>query len=285
MLPALRSVVFALFLAAACSRPDPEPAPPPAPSEPWPAQARTSAQRSQRVRFIIAKPSEAAFELKTRKTRHAGTVRVARGELDIDLLNLEATRGQVEMDLTSIRMQDDEGEVDRHASARAQNWLDLGSSRPAAARDRFRWARFVIESVTELSAEAAHEGRREKLPDPPDAGAGGAPGAPRGEVRRVDLTVKGQLRLHGYEVVQVVSLRAAFHYAAPATAGAVPTRVEFTTRRTFPVGLAAHDVRPRDALGTVIASEIELIGTEVAREARVSLQLAARPVRGSADAE
>lgn len=203
---------------------------------------------------------------------------MVRGDLDIDLLNLEATRGQVEIDLTGLRMQDDEGADDRQASSRAQNWLELGASRPPAARERFRWARFVIESVTDLSAEAAHEGRREKPKAPgPDAGAGGASAAPSGEIRTVDLTVKGKLRLHGYEVVQVAALRAAFHYAAPATAGAVPTRVVLTTRRTIPVSLTAHDIRPRDALGTVIASEMQLIGTEVAREARVSVLLEATP--------
>jgi hypothetical protein len=271
------AVLLALVLLTACPRKESEPDPPPAPSAPWPAQARSSAQRSQRARFAVTRQAQASFELKTRKATHRGALRVARGELDIDLLNLQTTRGHIEVDLTSIRLQDDEGEDDRHASAQAQNWLDLGSSRPAAARERMRWARFVVEEVTDLSAEAAHEGRRQKPPDPdPDGGgAGGAPAAPVGEIRTVDMTMKGKLRLHGYEVVQVAQLRAAFHYAAPAIAGAAPTRVRLTTRRTFPVSLTAHDIRPRDTVGTVIASEMKRLGTEIAREARVSLDLEA----------
>ncbi len=272
------AAVLAAVLGAACSRSDPTPAPAPAPSEPWPAQARSSGQRSQRVAYAVAKRGEVSFDLKTRQAQHRGVMGVARGELEIDLLDLSASRGHVEVDLTSVRMLDEDGEPDRQASARALNWFELGSSRPPAGRERFRWARFVIESVSDTSSEAAHEGRLQPAPKPAaDAGAGGSSGQQPAQIRIVDLTMKGKLRLHDYEVVQVVALRAAFHYAAPATAGAVPQQIVLTTRRSFPVGLAAHDIRPRDALGTEIASDMKLLGTEVAREARVTLHLEATP--------
>ena len=278
---ALRSVaLLALALLAACSRHDPEPAPAPTPSEPWPAQRRPSAQRSQEVRFDVVSRGEATFVSKTRGATHRGTLRVARGELTVDLLNLESTRGYIELDLTSLRVQDDDGKDDRQASTSAQNWFELGSSRPPAARERFRWARFTIESVAVPSAQAAHEGTlRKPDPRPRDAGAGGAPNDDTGEIRTVDLSLKGRLRFHDYDTLQVAQVRATFHYGGPSTAGAVPTKIGIATRSSFPVSLAAYDIRPRDDHGRVIAQQMKLLGTEVAREVRVSVAVEATPAK------
>ena len=267
-------VGLSLSSLAACSRPHSDP---PAPSAPWPAEVRPSTP-SLPVRFAVASHGTARFT--TGRDGPAGELRVARGQLKIDLMNLMATRGTIEMDVGSVRVLAD-GEVDRAASAQAQCWFDVGPSRPESERERVRWARFTIDEVTESSVKAAHEAPRAHHPAAGAAGVAGAPGVLPAEVRTATLTAQGRLQLHGVRVELAPRLRLGFEYEAPAVAGAVPKGVQIATVGSFPVSLKAHDIQPRDAAGRLLAGELLEYKKIMGREARVSLDLRAHPDEGT----
>jgi hypothetical protein len=272
---------LAVGLVAGCSRDE---ASKPVPTAPWPASSTSAgptARAAALVRYVIEPQARASFVLKGRDAAPSGRLRVARGELEIDVFDLSRTRGQIAMDLASIVLDDASAELARSYTRRAQNWLDVGSSRPEAERERLRWARFSITSIEKLSAEAAHDGKLEKRPQRPDGGGGDA-GIDGGlvesiEVRAVTLSARGELVLHDRKVEQVLELRALFHYAAPAAAGSKPTRMTIQTRRPFVVSLTAHDIKPRDDTGVFVAQDMKLLGREVGHNAQVELEVSARP--------
>jgi hypothetical protein len=185
-------VVVAVLALAACSKKHDKSAAP-AHSAPWRAHPAPSAARpSLTVRYTIQPQGRASFTLKAKKAAPSGTLRVARGELQVDLLDLTKTRGTVSMDLASVLMNADADAGDAEEPTRqARNWLDVGDNVPEAARARRRWATFRIESIEHATADAAYEGRRVKASElSPDGGAtaesadAGEGGAAPGEIRR-----------------------------------------------------------------------------------------------------
>jgi hypothetical protein len=197
---------------------------------------------------------------------------VCRGELDVNLLDLEKSRGTLAIDLASIEMNEEaaDGGRSNDATQRAQNWMDVGASRPEAERERLRWATFTLTAVDGASSTTAHGGKKEtssqagEAPEDPDAGGGG-------EQRVVTFTAKGSLVLHGVRVELSVPMRARFEYATKATADVTPDRVSVETRRPLRVALATHDIKPRDSAGVFQAQDMKLFGRQVGREARVDV--------------
>jgi hypothetical protein len=276
----LASVWLVCAAACACSKNEPTPA---KRTAPWPAREQPEAAPAARgalTRFAIDAKTVVRFELKAAKKTERGSFRVARGELEVDLLDLGRTRGSVDVDVASALMEDDDPEQARENTRRAQNWLDVGSSRPEAERDRLRWATFTLQKVEKLSTEAAHEGQLVKTPgtdsgnpadtdDPVEAGAT--------ETRAVTFTAHGHLLLHGFRVDQTAQLRALFSYAGPATPGARPERLVIQTRGPFVVSLKSHDIQPRDESGVFLAQDAKLLGREIGSQAQVHVDLSARP--------
>lgn len=269
-----------LVALAGCSKHHDE-APAPVHTAPWRATPAASAVQhgSLVVKYELVPHGVARFELKAKDATPRGELRVARGELAVDLMDLPRTRGTVEMDLASVAMDGDgDAGVDIQLSQQAQGWLDVGADRPEAARERLRWARFTIRSIDHASADAAHEGRVAKKGTLPALAedAGDAATDTR-EVRSVDLDATGDLELHGFRVQRTARLRALFEYAAPAVAGARPVRILIQTRAPLVVSLAVHDIKPRDSNGVLLAEGMKLLGSKVGKDARVSLDLAAVP--------
>jgi hypothetical protein len=269
----------------ACSRDKPAPTR----TEPWPAASSSAAAvvRGLPARFEVEPVANASFVLKGKAAAPAGKLRVARGQLDLDLLDLSRTRGVLAFDLASVLMEGEKNEQVQENTRRAQNWLDLGSNRPEAERERLRWAEFSIKSVEKPSAEAAHEGkvaRRGSLPSladdaaVPEAADGGDGGEPdTGEVRVVTLTAKGPLTLHGHRIDQSIDVRILFYYAMPATPGARPTRLAIQSRRPLVLALQAFDIKPRDESGVFIARDMKLLSQEVGQNAVSVFEVWARP--------
>jgi len=279
------SLVIAVCLAlGACSKHDKAPAP--VHTAPWRAAPAPSAARpSLAARYIIRPRGRASFTLKAKKATPSGALRVARGELRVDLLDLSKTRGTVGMDLASVVMDEDADAGDAEGPTRqARNWLDVGDNVPEAERARQRWASFRIESIDHTTADAAYEGRRVKASElTPDAGHSadaGEGGAPAGEIRRVDLTATGKLLLHGYQAEQRVRLRALFEFPGKAGPAVRPQRIVLRSLRPLRVALAAHDIKPRDSEGVFVSEGMKLLGVSVGRQARVSLDLTALPAPG-----
>jgi hypothetical protein len=280
----LRSTIanYALICAAACACSKKEP-PPPKRTAPWPAREQPEAApaRALVTRFAIDARTDVRFELKAKDNTPRGALRVARGEIEVDLLDLKRSRGTVSVDVASALMEAEDAELARENTRRAHSWLDVGSSRPEAERDRLRWATFTLQGLEKVSAEAAHEGQRVKAPgadggnptEPDNAADGTA-----AEVRAVTLTARGQLLLHGFRVEQSVDLRVLFFYPVPATPGARPARIVIQTRRPLVVSLKAHDIKPRDDTGVFLAQDAKVLGREVGTSAQVHLDLSAKPL-------
>lgn len=248
------------------------------PTEPWPAPAALSSEPtdpgddSVRRPYHVQPGSVVRVSLPAKEAKPTGTFRIVRGLLEIDLVHLERSRGTIEVDLGSLLMDGDSTREERHYTTQARNWLNLGASRPDAAIERVRFARFVVTSLQRLSHPAPHLGHR--LPPEPDPNH---PDAASGERRRVTLDVTGELELNGLRVQRQARVQLAFHYPAAATAGLPPTRVRLSSREPLVIPLAEHEIQPRDAHGRLVATDLDLLGRVVGRNAQVSYQIVAAP--------
>lgn len=279
-------ILIAVLSLAACSKHDKSPAP--AHTAPWRARpAPSAAHASLSARYTIEPRGRASFTLRAKKATPKGALRVARGELTVDLLDLSKTRGTVSMDLASVAMEAnlDAGDAEE-PTRQARDWLDVGDNVPEAERARRRWASFRIESIERTTADAAYEGRHVKASElAPDGGSAGADaaadagegGAPPHDIRRVDLTARGGLLVHGFEAKHSVRLRALFEFPGKAGPGVRPDRIVIRTLHPLRLSLQAHDIKPRDSEGVFVSEGMKLLGVTVGRRARISLDLAAVP--------
>lgn len=248
------------------------------PTEPWPAPAAAPPEPADepdshaRRGYRVQPGSIVRVSLPAKEEKPAGSFRIVRGLLEIDLVDLARSRGTIEVDLGSVLMEADGAREERQHTAQARNWLHLGASRPDAEIERVRFARFVVSSLERLSHPAPHLGNR-LAPEPdPDA-----PGGASGERRRVALTVTGELELNGLRVRRTARAQLDFHYPAAATPGLPPTRVRLSSVQPLVVPLAEHEIQPRDAHGRLAASELDLLGRVVGRNAQISYQILAAP--------
>src|SRR5690606_36095701 len=88
----------------------------------------------------------------------SGTFSEVRGQLELDLVDIRQSRGVVEVDLTSVVMENEHpaGEYTKQA----RNWMNLGASRLPEDVERSRFARFVIRAIDHASHQAPHLGKR-----------------------------------------------------------------------------------------------------------------------------
>jgi len=269
---AMPPLVALVLLGCSKSQPDER-----QPSAPWRAAPSASAP-TLAARYRVEDRCRASVELRAREASPRGSFRVCRGELDVNLLDLERTRGTLAIDLASIEMTADTADGGRsdEATQRAQSWMDVGASRPEAERERLRWATFTLSSIENASSSAAHTGKRESKPNETPAVESDA-GVARGERRVVKLTAKGTLLLHGVRVELDAPLLVAFDYASKAGADVAPESIQVDTRRALRVTLATHDIKPRDSAGVFQAQDMKLFGRQVGREARVDVSLTLKP--------
>lgn len=292
MEPTMRLFPVLLALAGTCSGCEEDPAPA-APTEPWPAAAGSAAPGTTEVAPAAAASAATApaagntesrplrtyriqpgsilqVTLPAKEARPAGTFRIVRGTLELDLLDLGRSRGTVEVDLGSVLMQGENERLERQYTAQARDWLNLGASRPDAELERSRFARFVVSGIAELSHEAPHLGRRLPPADTQDDDSGG-------ERRRVTARVDGELEANGFRVERSAAVQLDFHYEAPATPGLPPTEIRASSRSPLSIPLAEHEIEPRDTHGRLVAADLDLLGRLVGRKARVAFQLVAVP--------
>lgn len=264
-----------LALPMGCSKSEPQESTPQAPWRAQPAKAAASLP----ARFKAQERCQAAVELRAKEAKPRGTFRVCRGELEVDLLDLEKSKGKISIDVASIEMlEDGDGGRSDESTRQAQNWLDVGASRPEAERERLRWATFTLTAVEDLSSTSAHKGKVIKLETDASAVEDASPeedaeATPSLQARAVTFTAKGYLVLHGVRVETSVPMRAVFHYARSAGADQVPARLTLESRRPLAISLRVHDIKPRDASGLFQARDMKLLGKVVGTEARVTLGL------------
>jgi hypothetical protein len=228
---------------------------------------------SPSVHYQLQAQQRVDFELRTKTTKISGSFPVVRGSLELDSMHLAKSRGKIEVDLGAIRIEAEDENEHRTYSTTASNWLNLGASIPEATREARRWASFEIGEVSEVSAEAAHEGRLEKRAQKEtDADAG----APPGEVRKVLAKVRGPFSMNQRRMSQDVDVSLSFGYPAAATPGFPPETLVVKSSRAVRVPLEAFGVEPRNAAGIAVASDLKLLGSAVGRLAVVSFALTFR---------
>jgi hypothetical protein len=187
----------------------------------------------------------------------------AAGTLEVDLTNLSNSRGEVKIDLGTLKMHTFGDPARDDAEGRdARTWLEVnpmdgGLSADQAAANR--WVQFAIRSIDGLSA--ADVTKVVPTKDGTD------------DVREVTMTVHGDLLLHGHKVSKDATLAARFRYPTGAAPTSKPTRVDIATKSPLHVALDEHDVKPRDPAGAIKLAAAGLLGTKVAKIADITLDL------------
>jgi hypothetical protein len=217
-------------------------------------------------KFAIDGDSKAAIEMEAPKEKIKASTSGGAGTLDIDLTNLAKSRGEVKLDLATLTTSTfAEQEKNASQTVHARTWLEVGDGESAKldekTKETNRWAVYAIRSIE--NASATDVTRVAPAKDGAD------------EVRTVTLATKGELLVHGHKVEREADLEVAFRYD-PGAAADKPKAIAVKTRKPFRVVLAEHDVKPRDGFGKIAKSSFHLLGTKVADNADISLDLRAK---------
>jgi hypothetical protein len=214
-------------------------------TEPWAApgvsataSGRPAGAPAARVRYGLVE-GKVDFELSAKAAKPRGGVQVLRAAIELDPSRPESTTGVIEVDLESLFMLGDATDAkDTERSTRALEWLGLGASVAAEARESARRGSFLVRSL-------------ERRP----AGT---------------WLVRGELALAFVRAPETVEIS-----VSPAVDALAPAPERLLIRSVTPlvVTLSTHDIRPRDSHGAPIARDLELLGHKVGREARVSFAL------------
>lgn len=273
-------------------------------TKPWRAPAASSAASSaasanaeKTLAYTLAPRQQLAFSLKTQTTTITGVFPVVRGTLRLDAVNLKNSDANLRVDLGAVRITSGDEDENRGYSVSAQNWLNLGASIPEAAREGRRWATISLEEIQEIDAGAAHEARidRKRLEqlkatsqaERADASATAADAALEtdadasapddtnlpAEVRVTRARVRSSLELNNRRVTQPYAVSVELHYPASATPGFPPDRVVVTSAGSYKIALDQYQIAPRNAAGMLVATDLKLLGAEVARSAQIQFAL------------
>ena len=218
-------------------------------------------------KFSIDSTSKTSIEMEAPKEKIRATASGAAGTLDVDLTNITSSRGEVKVDLATLTTStfDDEGQ-NASQTTHARTWLEVGDGESGKideeTKKTHRWAVYAIRSIENASATDIT-----KLAPSKDGAD---------DVRTVTLTTKGELLVHGHKVGRDADVEVAFRYD-PGAAADMPKAVTIKTKKPFRVVLAEHDVKPRDGFGKIAKSSFHLLGTKVADNADIVLDLSAKP--------
>ncbi len=232
-----------------------------APSTPPPPSAKV-------VKFAIDSTSATSLMLEAPKEKIKATTSAAAGSLDVDLMNLTNSRGEVKIDLTTLTTKTFDDPKDNAAqTAHARTWLEVadGESGPldAKVKETNRYAVYAIRSIENVTPHADVS----KVPETKDGAD---------DVRTVTMTTKGELLVHGHKVDRESEVEVAFRYDSGASADK-PKALSIKSKKPLRVVLGEHDVKPRDGFGKISKSAFHLLGTKVADNADITLDLRAKP--------
>jgi hypothetical protein len=222
---------------------------------------------SKALHYDIAPDGKTSIDMPAPKERIKADTTAAKGQLDVDPANLVATRGDVLIDLDTLKTHTfDDAEKNATQTEHAHTWLQVDSMvKDTASRERNRWVHFAIRSVDALSATDVTKvvPTREGSDD----------------VRTVTLTAHGDLEVHSLpsKAQKDVPLEVRMHVPAGASPDTKPTLIDIKSKTPFQIVLADHDVKPRDGEGILAQRAFGLLGTKVADVANVSLDLEAKP--------
>lgn len=216
------------------------------------APAAASAAPTTSKEFVVADEGTASFLIDAPLEKIKGTATRYRGNLQIDPANLAATRGQIDLDLGTLKTAtfDDAGKNAKQTE-HTHNWLEIGNDVEAKQRDENKWARFTIRSVKPTGSTGTKDAAGPST---------------------VEVMAEGDLWMHGKSEPKTVKLSVVF--SGPAGA---PTEVKIKTVEPMAVSLKAHDVKPRDVAGKFLQGVLEQVGEKIDDKVQVSLDFKATP--------
>jgi polyisoprenoid-binding protein YceI len=246
-------MLLALLLAvSSCAKKNPKPVH----TEPWlahpPPSASVGADAAAAVttHYVLTEQSLVRFEIPTRLGRVEGKLTKVSGEIEVALGALAQSRGQVQVDLSSLEL-DNADSADWLARARsALDIADAGASPKLAS--------FEITALDSVSPEAL---------EPVRASDAGAP-----STRRARAVVEGNLLLNGFRVLKREPLEAEFGFASDP---AVPATLSIRSRAPLVISLETHEIHSREP--TPNNAQRRRSGPPAAaRDVRVSIELYGR---------
>jgi hypothetical protein len=232
-----------------------------APSTPPPPGAKV-------VKFTVDPTSVTSLSLEAPKEKIKATTTAAAGNLDVDLMNVANSRGEVKIDLTTLATKTFDDPKDNAAqTGHARTWLEVadGESGPldAKTKEANRYAVYAIRSIDNVAPNADIT----KIAPTKDGAD---------EVRSATMTTKGELLVHGHKVDREAEVEVQFRYE-PGASPDKPKAMGIKSKKPLRVVLGEHDVKPRDGFGKIAKSSFHLLGTKVADNADITLDLRAKP--------
>jgi len=229
-----------------------------------PASTLTVSQAAPETKvtaFVIDAHGATTIDMPAPKERIKAKTGTAGGTLDVDIMNLANTRGEVKIDLATLTtFTFNNKDKDEAQTEHARTWLEAVVD--GKVKEEARWTVFAIRSIDELSATdltkvaSTHEGDE--------------------DIRTVTLTAHGDFLLHGRKSTKDAKLVAKFHYPAGALSSmSAPTSIDIKSAEPMRIVLAEHDVKPRDTVGKIAQGSFHLLGTKVAETAAVTIDVRA----------
>ena len=219
------------------------------------------------VKFAVDPKSSTSIDMPAPKEHIKAVTDAAAGTLDVDLMNLANTRGEIKADLFTLKTKTfDDQKKDESQTTHAKTWLEVGDGEdgklPDELKNQNRWAVYAIRSIDNLSATDLTKVAATK--DGAD------------DVRTVTATTHGEFLIHGHKIDVPADVEIAFHYPSGGAADK-PTSLVVKSKKPFRTTLTDFDIKPRDGVGKIAKGAFNLIGTKVAETADVSLDFKATP--------
>ncbi len=189
----------------------------------------------------------------------------SQGNIDLDLMNIPATRGEIKVDLQSLDLKTfDDAKKNTVQTEDAKTWLEASPKLKPELVAANRYAVFAIRGVDNASIVDLTKGPL-------------APGKDGKMEKKLTATVKGELLVHGRKKDKAVDVEITFVYLATAKPADKPESVVIKSRTPFVVTLDEHEIKPRDNFGAITKEAFQLLGTKVADTASVNFEFVAAP--------
>jgi len=214
------------------------------------AQKLSIVPASGKVTFLMDAPEE-----KIRGVVSGTTT----GAIEVDPKDLTKTTGVIVVDIGGLELfqtkPGEEGAPGTEEKVDLQNeharaWLEIGKDAPESERKKNERVEFAIRKIDKVSDKDVTK--------------------MSGAERKVMLTATGDVLLHQRKSTKTVELEATFLFEGDAMKS-----VRVKTVKPFAVGLAEHDVRPREAFGKLAQKTLDVLSPKVAKEAPIEVELTA----------
>ncbi|MEO7112719.1 MAG: hypothetical protein ABI183_19895 [Polyangiaceae bacterium] len=216
------------------------------------------------VKYKLQTDGKTAIDMPAPSEHIKAATSVTDGSLDVDLMNVTNTRGEVKADLTTLATGTfDDATKNSSQTDHARNWLEVGSLVTPQVKEANRWVVFAIRSIDGASATDIT-----KVAPTQEGGE---------DIRTVTLTAHGEVLLHGHKSNKDATLEVKMHYPAGTPSDSKPTKIDIATKTPLHIVLAEHDIKPLDNFGKLATASLGLLGTKVANSADVTLSFTAVP--------